>query len=200
MIVYNKIILLGSPGAGKGTQADTLSENLKLKHVSSGELFRNEISKQSLLGKESKYYIENGLLVPDKLTNEIIIKGLKDIMSKGFILDGFPRNLKQVYALESIVDISLKTGLIVFFIKIEKELAIDRLTVRSVQENRLDDKHDSVLKRIEVYENETKPIVEYFKNRGVLFEIDGASSMDAVSKDILNIFNTNMMLLPSEGI
>ncbi len=196
---YDKIILLGAPGAGKGTQAETLSEHLGLKHIASGELFRKEIDKDSPLGKESKYYIENGLLVPDKLTNEIIIKGLNDNISNGFILDGFPRNLKQVYALESIIDISLETGFIVFFIKVEKELAIERLTLRSVVQNRLDDKHDSVLKRIEVYEQKTKPVIEYFKNKKVLFEINGASSMKIVSKDILNIISDKMMLLKSEG-
>jgi adenylate kinase len=196
---YDKIILLGAPGAGKGTQAETLSEHLGLEHIASGELFRKEIDKNSPLGKESKYYIENGLLVPDKLTNEIIIKGLNDNISNGFILDGFPRNLKQVYALESIIDISLETGFIVFFIKVEKELAIKRLTLRSVVQNRLDDKHDSVLKRIEVYEQKTKPVIEYFKNKKVLFEINGASSMKIVSKDILNIISDKMMLLKSEG-
>ena len=100
---------------------------------------------------------------------------------------------------ESIIDISLETGFIVFFIKVEKELAIERLTLRSVVQNRLDDKHDSVLKRIEVYEQKTKPVIEYFKNKKVLFEINGASSMKIVSKDILNIISDKMMLLKSEG-
>ena len=83
--------------------------------------------------------------------------------------------------------------------KVEKELAIERLTLRSVVQNRLDDKHDSVLKRIEVYEQKTKPVIEYFKNKKVLFEINGASSMKIVSKDILNIISDKMMLLKSEG-
>jgi len=200
MSVYNKIIFLGAPGAGKGTQAEILSEHLQLKHIASGELFRTEIRKESKLGKESKYYIQNGLLVPDKLTNEIVIKGLKNNMTKGFILDGFPRNLKQVSALESIADISPEGGLLVFFIKVKKELAIERLIVRSVTENRLDDNHASVLKRIEVYQNETKPIVKHFKSKEVLFEIDGAASMEKVSKDIFNIINEKMMSLKSEGI
>jgi adenylate kinase len=202
------VILLGPPGVGKGTQADRLARELGLPHISSGELFREEITAQTPLGREAQRYIDRGQLVPDEVTIAMVAGRLQQPDCKrGAILDGFPRTLEQAEALDTIV-----TGLgadltVVPFISAPKETLLQRLggrwTCRNCQKvyhvlfsppsqpgrcdacggelyQREDDTPEIQAKRIDVYREQTTPLIDYYRRRGLLVEVDGEVDIDAV--------------------
>ncbi len=198
-----KVVLLGKPMSGKGTQAKFLAEKLGVKHVSTGDLLREEVKKGSDLGKKAKSFMEKGELLPD----EVIISLLKqNLPEEGFILDGFPRTVAQAEALEKIVkidsvlDIFCSNELVVkrtVMRRMCKECgAIYGLDVRPKKEGvcdkcsselyqRSDDNEETIKKRLEVYSKQTEPLVEYYKNKGLYVKIDGEKSIGEVTEDIL---------------
>ena len=204
-----KIILLGSPGAGKGTQAKVLTKELDILHISTGDILRKAIEEKTPLGLKAKKYMDKGYLVPDNLIINLIKERLKrEDCKKGFLLDGFPRTIPQAEALEEISNIEK-----VIKLKIENDVAIERLSGRrtckgcgamyhviylpSKREGicdrcgeeliiREDDKEEAVLKRLEVYREETRPLIEYYKKKGLLAIIDGGRKKEEVLKDLLS--------------
>jgi len=202
-----KLVLLGPPGAGKGTQAVRLSESFGVPHVSTGDILRRHVSDKSELGGKAEKYIRAGKLVPDRLVIEMVRKRLKQRdVKKGFILDGFPRTRDQAEALDDMT--ALDSTLLLF---LDPEDLIKRSTGRRVCEDcesvyhllsnaptkpgfcdrcggklivRDDDKEETVRSRIEVYEEQTKPLVQYYKERGILVQVYGSGLIDEVADRI----------------
>lgn len=204
---------MGPPGAGKGTQAEVLVKELKIPHISTGDMFRAAISEGTEMGKKAKEYMDKGQLVPD----EVVVGMVKERLGKpdtavGFLLDGFPRNLSQAKALdETLASLGIKTDGVIN-IAVPRERLMARLTGRRVCKNcgssyhvmfnppksegvcnscggelyqRSDDNEVSVGNRLDVYEAQTKPLIEYYQTQGVLKEINGDQAIDSVLKDIL---------------
>ncbi len=169
------MVLLGPPGAGKGTQAEKLVEKLGIPQISTGDLFRHNISNGTTLGLEAKKYLDAGDLVPATLTNALVDDRLNDEdVAGGFILDGFPRSVEQAEALRDMLAArNLKLDAVLEFRVSEDEL-LDRLKSRG----RADDTEDVILNRMKVYRDETAPLLEYYSNE--LKTVEAVGSLDAV--------------------
>ena len=206
------IVMLGPPGAGKGTQAKILAERLGLVHVSSGDLFRENLTNQTALGQMAASYMNKGELVPDDVT----IAMVKDRLSRpdctrGAVLDGFPRTPAQAEALNDILaELNGKIDLVPF-VSVADEVLVERLSGRWMSRSgrvyhalnnppkvkwiddvdgselyqRDDDKHETVRHRIAVYYDQTSPLIDYYRKAGLLVEVDGTQSIEKVTEDIL---------------
>lgn len=195
------IILLGAPGAGKGTQASRISDAYKLPHISTGDIFRENIKNETPIGLLAKSYIDKGQLVPDEVTCKIVEGRIeKDDCKDGYMLDGFPRTIAQAEALDKITKIDL-----VINIDVDFSLLLDRLCGRRVCRDcgesyhiswlngatackrcagelyqRRDDNVETVQSRLDVYNAQTAPLIEYYSKKGLLFNVDGSTSPEAV--------------------
>jgi adenylate kinase len=176
------MVLLGPPGAGKGTQAQKLAEKLGIPHISTGDLFRDNISKATELGLEAKKYLDSGDLVPATLTNRLVDDRLNDAdAADGFILDGFPRSVEQAEALKDMLAArDTKLDAVLEFRVSEEEL-LDRLKSRG----RADDTEDVILNRMKVYRDETAPLLDYYQ--GELKTVDAIGSLDEVFARALRV-------------
>ena len=209
-----RIILLGMPGAGKGTQAQIIEEELAIANVSTGAILREVSKSESDLGQKVQTYLNSGQLVPDEIIIEMLVERIsKDDCNNGFILDGFPRNIEQAKSLDQAgVSIDL-----VIYLKILEEQIIERMSGRRIHLasgrsyhttfnppkvdgkddltgedliQRSDDKPDVIKKRLEVYFNETEPMLDFYKNKDIQFyEIDASESVKAVTEKIIKIIN-----------
>jgi adenylate kinase len=170
-----RVVLLGAPGAGKGTQADKLAEKLQIPHLSTGELFRHNISTGTKLGLEAKRYLDAGDLVPTELTNELVDDRLTEPdTGDGFILDGYPRSVPQAQALHDMLERrGTQLDAVVEFRVPEDEL-LERLRARG----RADDTDEVILNRMNVYRDETAPLLEYYRNE--LKTVDAVGTVDEV--------------------
>jgi adenylate kinase len=177
-----RIVLLGPPGAGKGTQAQKLAEKLGIPHISTGDLFRDNISKATELGLEAKKYLDSGDLVPATLTNRLVEDRLNDAdAADGFILDGFPRSVEQAEALKDMLAArNTKLDAVLEFRVSEQEL-LDRLKSRG----RADDTEDVILNRMKVYRDETAPLLDYYQDE--LKTVDAIGSLDEVFARALRV-------------
>jgi adenylate kinase len=170
-----RVVLLGAPGAGKGTQAEKLAEKLQIPHLSTGELFRHNISTGTKLGLEAKRYLDAGDLVPSELTNELVDDRLTEPDTvDGFILDGYPRSVPQAQALHDMLERrGTQLDAVVEFRVPEDEL-LERLRARG----RADDTDEVILNRMKVYRDETAPLLEYYRNE--LKTVDAVGTVDEV--------------------
>jgi adenylate kinase len=209
------ILLLGPPGSGKGTQAALLKDALGIPHISSGELFREHLKKQTKLGKEANEYIDRGELVPDNVTIAMVMERLNlPDTRNGALLDGFPRTVPQAQALDqALEDIGSKLE-VVISISVPEEELVERISGRLLCKvggesyhvrykppirsgvcdidggelyRREDDKPETVHKRIKVYWEQTNPLIGYYREKGILREINGDQSIEAVEDEILSI-------------
>lgn len=205
------IVLLGAPGAGKGTQAQRLVADFGLAHISTGDLLRAAVKAQSPLGVEAKKYMDAGQLVPDQLVIDLVKERLgADDAQKGFILDGFPRNTAQAVTLDSELSqmgLSLDAALLV---SVKPEVIIERLSSRRTCRScgyttpagtgacpncggemyqRDDDKPETIKNRLDVYESQTSPLIEYYKGHGILKEVDGDRDVTAVYADVKKLLS-----------
>jgi adenylate kinase len=170
-----RVVLLGPPGAGKGTQAEKLAEKLEIPHLSTGELFRHNISNGTKLGLEAKRYLDAGDLVPSELTNELVDDRLSDPdASGGFILDGYPRSVGQAQALHDMLE---RRGTKLDAV-LEFRVAEDELLQRLKARGRADDTDEVILNRMKVYRDETAPLIEYYNAE--LKTVDAVGSVDEV--------------------
>ncbi|MCH4083046.1 MAG: adenylate kinase [Olsenella sp.] len=201
-----KIVLLGAPGAGKGTQAQKLVEDYGVAHISTGDLLRAAVKAQSKLGVEAKGYMDAGKLVPDRLVVDLVKERLgQDDAKRGFILDGFPRNTAQAEVLDRELDamgISLDAALLV---DVTADVIINRLSSRRTCRScgytagagvdvcprcggemyqRDDDKPETIKKRLDTYREQTEPLVDYYGKKGLLKKVDGDRPVDEVYADV----------------
>ena len=175
-----KIIMLGAPGAGKGTQAKQIAAKYSIPHISTGDIFRANIKNGTDLGKKAKEYMDQGALVPDELTCDLVMDRIQqDDCKNGFVLDGFPRTIPQAEAL----DAALKK------ISESMDYAIEGKCDACGSDTVLrdDDKPETVQKRLSVYHEQTQPLIDYYKAQGILKSVDGTQPMDKVFTDIVAI-------------
>ena len=180
-----RMLMIGPPGAGKGTQAVRVAEAYSIPAISTGDIFRANVSQGTPLGLQAKEYMDRGAYVPDDLTNALVLERLsEDDTASGFLLDGFPRTLAQVYTLDSCLD-SLGSGLdAVVQLIVEADEVVQRLIRRAKEQGRSDDTEDVIRKRLEVYQEQTHPLVEVYAERGMLVSVDAMGAVDEVSERI----------------
>ena len=183
-----RIVLLGAPGSGKGTQAELMVEELNAPHISSGELLRAAVKAGSELGKQAKAVMDRGELLSDDIMLGLIEERLgHDDIASGFILDGFPRNVAQAKALDALLDrlrIPLDEAL---QIDVDVEKVIERIAKRAAKEGRSDDTEEVVRNRMKVYADQTEPVVDYYAQKGVLSRVLGMGSIDEVFQRIKGV-------------
>ena len=210
-----KIIMLGAPGAGKGTQAKMIAEKCGIPHISTGDIFRANIKNGTELGAKAKEYMDKGLLVPDELVCDLVVDRIQQAdCEKGYILDGLPRTIPQAEALENALNAIEQKLDYAIDIDVPDENIINRMSGRRACVGcgatyhvlfnptkvegkcdvcgeslilRDDDKPETVKKRLDVYHTQTQPLIDFYTERKVLVEVDGTQSMDKVFEDIMKI-------------
>ena len=210
-----KIIMLGAPGAGKGTQAKMLADKYKIPHVSTGDIFRANIKNGTELGTKAKVYMDQGMLVPDELTCDLVVDRIKqDDCKDGYILDGFPRTIPQAECLDKALDALNDKIDFAVNVEVPDENIIRRMSGRRAclscgrtyhivynppkeegicdeckkeLDLRDDDKPETVEKRLKVYHEQTQPLIDYYRNKGVLAEVDGTRDMQEVFTAITDV-------------
>jgi adenylate kinase len=210
----SSILLFGPPGAGKGTQSELLKNKLGMLHISTGDLFRQAMKNNTPLGVQAKGYLDKGQLVPDSVTIEMVREVLKGVGEKNFILDGFPRNVKQAEVLEEMLaESGLKLSHAIF-LNVPDEDLVDRLSGRRVCQGcgttyhiknmppqkdgicdkcgkavvqRSDDKIDVIRDRLKVYNDNTRPLIQFYKDKGQYLEVDGTADSEEVYAKITKV-------------
>ena len=210
-----KIIMLGAPGAGKGTQAKQIADKYSIPHISTGDIFRANIKNGTELGTKAKQYMDQGALVPDELTCDLVMDRIQqDDCKNGFVLDGFPRTIPQAEALDAALGKINEKMDYAIDVDVPDENIVNRMSGRRACLNcgatyhlisippkvegicdrcgseivlREDDKPETVQKRLKVYHEQTQPLIDYYKNQGILKSVDGTQPMDEVFKAIVTI-------------
>ena len=187
-----RIVLLGPPGSGKGTQATMLVEQLKLPHISTGALLRNAAKRGTALGLQAKAITDKGELVPDDIMSDMIEERLsRDDVANGFILDGYPRNVSQAESLDAMLERLNTPADEAIHIDIDPEQIIKRIAKRAKEEGRSDDTEETVRNRMRVYEEQTAPVADYYAERGLLTRVLGNGDKEEVLQRILSVLNLN---------
>lgn len=187
------IILFGAPGVGKGTQAEVLAERLGIAHISTGAIFRENISRETELGLRVKRFLDDGLLVPNELTTAIALDAVGRAEEKGgFILDGFPRNIEQAEALSaSLSEDGKKIDRVIYLTAPAEEI-----TARMLKRGRPDDTEEVIRTRLEVYDNETAPVLGFFRDLGLVTEVYGVGEIQEVHERVMSAIGA----APGEGM
>ena len=211
-----KIVLLGPPGAGKGTQAKSISNRYSIPHISTGDIFRKNISEETPLGIQAKQYIDNGQLVPDEVTINMVKDRLTwEDCKNGYLLDEFPRTVAQAEALETFLDSRDENIDTALLIDVPMEFILERMTGRRICGScgasyhvkfnptngegicdvcgsevvqRKDDREDTVRERLDVYERQTQPLIDFYKEKNLLSTVDGTKAINEVFNDICELF------------
>lgn len=183
-----RIVLLGAPGSGKGTQAELLFERLGLTHISTGALLRDAVRKGSELGLQAKSVLDKGDLVSDHIMLGLIQERLsQNDVATGFILDGYPRNLEQAKSLESVLERLGRPADIAIQIDVDPDLVIRRIAHRAKEEGRSDDTEEILHNRMQVYQQQTAPVADFYAERGLLTRVLGDGSKEEVLQRILSV-------------
>lgn len=178
---------MGPPGAGKGTQAVVLASALGVPHISTGDIFRANVSAGTPLGEEAQRYMDAGEYVPDSITNAMVRDRIShDDCQPGFLLDGYPRTLEQVNELDMMLQADGNRLDRVVELTVDTEEVVDRLLKRAQEQGRADDTADVIRRRLEVYFDQTAPLVAVYRERGILLQVDGAGDVPEVSERILS--------------
>ena len=212
-----RIVLLGAPGSGKGTQCKSIVERYGLLHLSSGDILRKERAAGSDLGKKAQSYMDSGALVPDEIIIEMMANAIGKVPDTGFILDGFPRTVNQAAELDKSLNHSGQTIDIILNLDVNDSMILDRITgrrscpqcgavyhVRNLKPKntglcdndgielvqRPDDTPEVVANRLETYHEQTEPLVDYYKNKGTVFDIDANRSADEVKNEVFEMLDS----------
>jgi adenylate kinase len=209
---FVRLVFLGAPGVGKGTQSKLISKNFNITHISTGDLFRTNISNNTILGNKAKGYIAKGELVPDELTLSMVKERInKNDCLNGFILDGFPRNYNQARELDSMLNANRQSIDMAILLDLPKQMILDRIAGRRFCINcgaayhlkfnppsngrscdccgeelsqRQDDKEEVVLERLQIFDKTSKPIIDYYSSRGIMFKTIGDDDIENVFQNI----------------
>ena len=180
-----RMILIGPPGAGKGTQAQHICEKLGIPHISTGQIFRDNMSQDTELGKRAKEYIEKGEYVPDSVTNPMVKARLASPdTADGFLLDGYPRTVEQARVLRDALDSTGQKLDLVLEITADVDEVVKRMLHRAELEHRPDDTEEVIRHRLEVYRELTEPMATYYEEQDLLVQVDGLGSIEEVSARI----------------
>jgi adenylate kinase len=186
-----RLILMGPPGAGKGTQAKTIGDHFGIPAISTGDIFRANVSEGTELGLEAKRYMDAGEYVPDEVTNLMVRNRIdEDDAKPGFLLDGYPRTLQQVEELDGMISFTGHKLDAVVVLTVNSEELVQRLLQRAKTEGRADDTEDVIRRRQEVYSEQTEPLIGVYRERGLLIEVDGLGEIDDVTKRIFEALDT----------
>jgi adenylate kinase len=181
-----RLVLVGPPGAGKGTQAAVIAGKLGIPHISTGDIFRANVGQGTALGRQAQQYMDAGELVPDEVTNAMVADRLaQDDASGGFLLDGYPRNLDQADVLSELLQGAGTPLDAVVEIVVDTDHVVERLLARG--QGRVDDSEEIIRHRLDVYASETAPLVDYYREHGLLRTVDGVGSVDDVTARILAV-------------
>lgn len=182
----NRLLIIGPPGAGKGTQAGRIAQKLSIPAISTGDIFRSNIKDETELGRLAKTYIDGGDLVPDSVTNKMVRNRLRDSdASQGFLLDGYPRNAAQVRELDEILAQDGQQLDKVLLLLADEDELVQRLLGRAAEQGRTDDTEEVIRHRLQVYRQETQPLLDIYRERNLVVEVDGLGDIDQVSERIL---------------
>lgn len=185
-----RMILMGPPGAGKGTQAKYVADHFGVPAISTGDIFRANVSSGTPLGVEAKRYMDAGEYVPDEVTNLMVRNRIdEDDAKPGFLLDGYPRTLAQVTELDGMIDFTGHKLDAVVVLTVNQEELVQRLLQRAKTEGRADDTEEVIRRRQEVYAEQTEPLIEVYRGRGLLIEVDGLGEVIEVSERIFSSLN-----------
>lgn len=180
-----RLIIMGPPGAGKGTQAKYIAEHFGIPAISTGDIFRANVSQGTPLGVEAKRFMDAGEYVPDEVTNLMVRNRIdEDDAKPGFLLDGYPRTLAQVEELDGMIEFTGHRLDAVVVLTVDQDEIVSRLLERAQKEGRADDTEDVIRRRQELYVEQTEPLIEVYRERGLLQEIDGMGEVDEVTKRI----------------
>jgi adenylate kinase len=180
-----RVIMMGPPGAGKGTQATFVAEHFGIPAISTGDIFRANVAEGTPLGVEAKRYMDAGEYVPDEITNKMVRNRIDEPDAEpGFLLDGYPRTLAQVEELDGMVAFTGHRLDAAVVLTVDDEEIVQRLLQRAEVEGRADDTEDVIRRRQEVYREQTAPLIEVYRDRGILVEVDGMGEVDEVTKRI----------------
>lgn len=182
-----RLLIMGPPGAGKGTQAVVVASALGVPHISTGDIFRANVSAGTPLGEEAQRYMDAGEYVPDSITNAMVRDRIsRDDCNPGFLLDGYPRTLEQVTELDMMLEADGTSLDKVVELTVDTDEVVARLLKRAQDQGRADDTAEVIRRRLEVYFEQTAPLVAVYRERGILVDIDGMGDMAAVSERILS--------------
>jgi adenylate kinase len=177
--------MMGPPGAGKGTQATFIAEHFGIPAISTGDIFRANVAEGTPLGVEAKRYMDAGEYVPDEITNKMVRNRIDEPDAEpGFLLDGYPRTLAQVEELDGMVEFTGHRLDAAVVLTVDDEEIVQRLLQRAEVEGRSDDSEDVIRRRQQVYREQTEPLIEVYRDRGILVEVDGMGEVDQVTKRI----------------
>jgi len=180
-----RLLIIGPQGSGKGTQGARIADHLGIPTISTGDVFRANVKDGTELGLKVKALIDAGDLVPDALTSEIVRDRLsQEDAAHGFLLDGYPRNLSQVGDLDAFLDGRGEPLTAVIELSVPRDESISRLSRRAAEQGRTDDNEESIAKRLSIYESETAPILDVYRDRGIVDEVDGVGSLDEITERI----------------
>jgi adenylate kinase len=192
-----RIVLLGAPGSGKGTQAAKLTGHLGAPHISTGDLLRAAVEAGSELGRKAKAVMDRGELVSDDIMLGLIEERLQHPDAKGgFILDGYPRNLSRAAALDALLERIEKPVDIAVQIDVDTDLVVARIARRAKEEGRSDDSEETVRKRMQVYQEQTAPVVDFYARKGLLTRVLGEGSIEEVSQRIMAVLKNERPAAP----
>jgi len=180
-----RLILMGPPGAGKGTQAKVIATHFGIPAISTGDIFRANVSQGTPLGKEAQRFMDAGEYVPDEVTNSMVRNRIDEADAvPGFLLDGYPRTLAQVEELDGMIGFTGHRLDAVVVLTVDDDVLVERLLQRAAVEGRADDTEDVIRRRQELYGEQTAPLIEVYRDRGLLIEVDGLGEVDDVTQRI----------------
>ena len=180
-----RLILMGPPGAGKGTQAQYVADHFGIPAISTGDIFRANVSHGTELGVEAKRYMDTGEYVPDEITNQMVRNRIDEPDAEpGFLLDGYPRTLAQVEELDGMIKHTGHALDAVVVLTVDDDEIVQRLLQRAAIEGRADDTEDVIRVRQQVYAEQTEPLIDVYRDRGILIEVDGTGEVDEVTRRV----------------